>query len=70
MSRLYNFDTLKLLSLSKVALLFNGLSLCSEDIDVLTALVKRSGDDFWKAYGLGKVYLLNGVPDQQLQDGK
>ena len=39
-------------------------------IDELTALVKRSGDDFWKAYGLGKVHFLKGVPDQQLQDGQ
>ena len=39
-------------------------------IDELTGLVKRSGDDFWRAYGLGKVHLLKGVPDQQLQDGQ
>jgi len=39
-------------------------------IDELTALVKRSGDDFWKASGLGEVHFLKGVPDQQLLDGQ
>ena len=39
-------------------------------IDELTALVKRSGDDFWKASALGKIHFLKGGPDQQLLDGQ
>ena len=39
-------------------------------IDELTALVKRSGEDFWQVYGQGKVHFLKGVPDQQLTVGQ
>ena len=35
-------------------------------IDDLTAIVKRSGDDYWIVQGKAKVHVLKGMPDQQL----
>jgi cyanophycinase-like exopeptidase len=39
-------------------------------VDELTAIVKRSGEEFWVVYGEAKVHVLKGLPDQQLFDGE
>ena len=39
-------------------------------IDELTAIVKRSGSDFWQVYGQAKLHTLKGLPEQQLSDGQ
>ena len=39
-------------------------------VDELTAIVKRSGDDDWVVFGVAKVHVLNGLPDEQLIDGE
>ena len=38
-------------------------------VDELTAIVKRSGDEYWVVYGEAKVHVLKGMPDQQLLNG-
>ena len=38
-------------------------------VDELTAIVKRSGDEYWVVYGEAKVHVLKGLPDQQLFNG-
>jgi cyanophycinase-like exopeptidase len=39
-------------------------------VDELTAIVKRSGNEFWVVYGEAKVHVLKGLPDQQLFNGE
>ena len=39
-------------------------------IDELTAIVKRSGSDFWQVYGQAKLHTLKGLPEQQFSDGQ
>lgn len=39
-------------------------------VDELTAIIKRSGNEFWVVYGEAKVHVLKGLPDQQLFDGE
>jgi cyanophycinase len=39
-------------------------------IDELTAIVKRSGSDFWQVYGQAKLHTLKGLPEQQFPDGQ
>ena len=39
-------------------------------VDELTAIVKRSGDEYWVVYGEAKVHVLKGLPDQQLFNGE
>ena len=39
-------------------------------VDELTAIVKRSGNEYWVVYGEAKVHVLKGLPDQQLHDGE
>ena len=39
-------------------------------VDELTAMVKRSGDEYWVVYGEAKVHVLKGLPDQQLLNGE
>jgi hypothetical protein len=39
-------------------------------IDELTAIVKRSGSDFWQVYGQAKLHTLKGLPEQQLGNGQ
>lgn len=39
-------------------------------VDELTAIVKRSGNDYWVVHGEAKVHVLKGLPDQQLFDGE
>jgi cyanophycinase len=39
-------------------------------VDELTAIVKRSGEEFWVVYGEAKVHVLKGLPDQQLFNGE
>lgn len=39
-------------------------------VDELTAIVKRSGNEYWVVYGEAKVHVLKGLPDQQLFDGE
>ena len=38
-------------------------------VDELTAIVKRSGDEYWVVFGEAKVHVLKGMPDQQLLNG-
>ena len=39
-------------------------------VDELTAIVKRSGNEYWVVYGEAKVHVLKGLPDQQLFNGE
>jgi len=39
-------------------------------VDEMTAIVKRSGVDYWAVVGDAKVHVLKGLPDQQLIDGE
>ena len=39
-------------------------------VDELTAIVKRSGNEYWVVYGEAKVHVLKGLPDQQLLNGE
>lgn len=39
-------------------------------VDELTAIVRRGGQDHWVVVGEAKVYVLKGMPDQQLTDGQ
>ncbi len=39
-------------------------------IDELTALVQRSGESEWQAYGAAKVHILKGLPTRQLAHGE
>jgi hypothetical protein len=39
-------------------------------IDEVTALVKRSGTDYWQVVGDAKVHILKGLPEQQLTAGE
>jgi len=39
-------------------------------VDEMTAIVKRSGDEYWVVYGEAKVHVLKGLPDQQLTNGQ
>ena len=39
-------------------------------VDEMTAIVKRSGDEYWVVYGEAKVHVLKGLPDQQLFNGE
>ena len=39
-------------------------------VDEMTAIVKRSGNDYWVVFGEAKVHVLKGLPDQQLFDGE
>jgi cyanophycinase-like exopeptidase len=39
-------------------------------VDELTAIIKRSGNEYWVVYGEAKVHVLKGLPDQQLFDGE
>jgi cyanophycinase-like exopeptidase len=39
-------------------------------IDELTAIVKRSGSDFWQVYGQAKLHMLKGLPEAQFSHGQ
>ena len=39
-------------------------------VDELTAIVKRSDNEYWVVYGEAKVHVLKGLPDQQLLNGE
>jgi len=39
-------------------------------IDELTAIVKRSGSDFWQVYGQAKLHMLKGSPEAQFSHGQ
>jgi len=39
-------------------------------VDELTAIVKRSGDEYWTVVGEAKVHVLKGMPDQQIANGE
>lgn len=39
-------------------------------VDELTAIVKRSGNEYWVVYGEAKVHVLKGLPDRQLLNGE
>lgn len=38
-------------------------------VDEMTAIVKRSGGEYWVVVGEARVHVLKGLPDQQLHDG-
>ena len=37
-------------------------------IDELSGIVKRNGDEHWRAFGEGKIHILKGLPYQELYD--
>jgi cyanophycinase len=39
-------------------------------VDELTAIIKRSGNEYWVVYGEAKVHVLKGLPDQHLFNGE
>jgi hypothetical protein len=39
-------------------------------VDEMTALVQRSGKDFWEVNGQAKVHVLQGAPAEQLVAGQ
>ena len=39
-------------------------------IDEMSGIVKRSGAEYWRAFGEGKIHILKGLPYQELYEGQ